>query len=195
MFTSMLQKHHHFWLLETQSTADCALPWQPAPMREGDLCSARHGVVVAAGTRQGRWSSSCKRQGRSGQRGHHPELRRGKQLVQREHEELEDHVARGPHRGLTPGSATCPVPPAHQAEQGQQQRGHGLGGHQSLSSHSHHDAQGAASPCMQPGMRGCCPGMPTGMSRTETYLAGKSCVKGLQPPFMPESRSVSAETC
>lgn len=41
MFTSMLQKHHHFWLLETQSTADCALPWQHVLMRERYLCSAR----------------------------------------------------------------------------------------------------------------------------------------------------------
>jgi len=119
MFTSMLQKHHHFWLLETQSAADCALPWQPAPTRERDLCSAQHGVVAAPSTRH-----SCKHQGRSGPQGHHPKCRRGKQLVQREHEELEDCAAWGPHHGLTPGSAARPMLPAHQAWQGQQQRGH-----------------------------------------------------------------------
>lgn len=190
----MLQKHHHFWLLETQSAADCVLPWQPALMRERDLCFARHGVVAAASTCQGRWSSSCKRQGRTGQQGHHPKLRRGKQLVQKEQAELKDCAAQGPHHELTLDPATCPVPPAHQAGQGQQQWGHGLGGHQSLSSQSHHDAQGAASLCVRPGMRGCCPGTLMQVSCTETQLA-EGRVKGLQPLFMPESCSVSAKPC
>lgn len=116
--------------------------------------SARHWVVAAAGTRWGRQSSSCKCRGRSGQRGHHPKLRRGNQLVQREQEELEVCMTQGPHSRLTQGSASCPVLPAHQAGQGQQQRGRGLGGHQSLLSHSHHDAQGAASVHMRSGTRG-----------------------------------------
>lgn len=43
--------------------------------------SARPRAVAAAGTRRGRWSSSCKHPGRRGQRGHHPKLTRGKELV------------------------------------------------------------------------------------------------------------------
>lgn len=63
----------------------------------------------------------------------------------REHEEVEDCVARGPHHGLTPCPATCPMPRAHQAGQGLQQRGCSLGGHETLFSQPHNDAQGAAS--------------------------------------------------
>lgn len=167
MFTSMLQKHHHFWLLETQSAADCALPWQPAPMRERDLCSAQHGVVAAASTCRGRWSSSCKHQGKSGQCGHHPELRRGKQLRQKEHEELKDCVAQGPAHGLTPGQATCPVPPAHQEGQGQQHWGHGLEGREPLIPLPP-QCTGSCKSARQPGTRGSCPGTVTRMSCTET---------------------------
>lgn len=79
MFTSTLQKHHHFWLLETRSAADCASPWQHATVRE-TYYARRRAVAATAHAGAGGAARASTEAG-----GHEAdlalELRRGKQVA------------------------------------------------------------------------------------------------------------------
>lgn len=130
----------------------------------------------------------CEQQGKNGQRGHCPKPRKGKQFAQSEHEELEDcsnapllqaktRYSNLPHATISPGRARTAAVVL------------GSGRTQELSSHSHHNTQGA-SLCTHTAMRQGCPGMLALMSYAEIHQPAKSWVKRLQSPFTSQSHSI-----